>query len=164
MVLLPGFLEVLGLHLWVVGSQALWSIFLHHWVADRDIYVLIPCISWHAPLTCLNLLLTLLHVPRIPCPWDSPSILAQFFSWAPQRFSWHFEGWAGLLSSFCFMRPEACLFLDFGFLFITLNRFGASPPFSLFKAQIFYFPRSQSFVLFWALVKHCDFLDLNTSQ
>ena len=40
--------------------------FLHHWVAYRNISILIPCVSWHAPLNCLNPNLALLHVPRIP--------------------------------------------------------------------------------------------------
>ena len=39
--------------------------FLHHWVADRDISILIPCVSWHPFLNCLNPTLALLHVPRI---------------------------------------------------------------------------------------------------
>ena len=27
--------------------------FLHHWVADRDIFVLVPCVSWHPLWTIL---------------------------------------------------------------------------------------------------------------
>ena len=56
--------------------------FLHHWMADRDIFVMVPCVSWHAPLNCLNPNLALLHAPRIPSSWESLGILAQFFSWA----------------------------------------------------------------------------------
>ena len=40
--------------------------FLHHWVADRDIFILVPFVSWHAPLNCFNPNLALLHVLRIP--------------------------------------------------------------------------------------------------
>ena len=80
MVLLPGFPEVPDPYSWVVGSQAFWSLFLHHWVADKDISILVPCVSWHAPLNCLNPNLVLLHVSRIPGSWESLGILAQFFS------------------------------------------------------------------------------------
>ena len=54
--------------------------FLHHYVVDRDVSVLLLCVSWYAPLNCLNPNLALLHVPRIPGTWESPGILAQFFS------------------------------------------------------------------------------------
>ena len=52
--------------------------FLHHWVADRDISILIPFVSWHPFLNCLNLTLALLHVLRISSSWQSPGIQAQF--------------------------------------------------------------------------------------
>ena len=61
--------------------------FLHHWVANSDTSVLVPCVSWHAPLNRLNPNLTLLHVPRILGLWESLGILAQFRSWAPNDFS-----------------------------------------------------------------------------
>ena len=60
--------------------------FLHHWVADKDTSVLVPYVSWHAPINRLNPNLTLLHVPRIPDLWESPGILAQFHFWAPSDF------------------------------------------------------------------------------
>ena len=43
--------------------------FLHHWVADRDISILVPYVSWHPFLNCLNPTLALLHIPRIPSSW-----------------------------------------------------------------------------------------------
>ena len=76
MVLPPGFPEVPNPYSRVVGSQAFWSLFLHHWVADKDIPILVPCVSWHAPLNCLNPNLVLLRVPRIPGSWESLGILA----------------------------------------------------------------------------------------
>ena len=36
------------------------------------------------------------------------------------------------------------------------------PSFSLLQAQVFYFYGVQFSVPFWALVQHCNFLDLNT--
>ena len=54
------------------------SSFLHHWVADRDVSVLIPCVFLALLLSCLNLILALLHVPKISSPWLSLGILAQF--------------------------------------------------------------------------------------
>ena len=47
MVLPPGFPKVPNPYSWVVGSQALWP---HYWVSNKDIFVFIPYISWHAPL------------------------------------------------------------------------------------------------------------------
>ena len=52
--------------------------FLHHWVADRDVSVLIPCVFLALLLSYLNLILALLHVPRIPSPWQSLGIPGQF--------------------------------------------------------------------------------------
>ena len=51
-------------------------LFLHQWVVDRGISVLVSCISWHALLNCLNPSLALLHVSRIPGISESPGILA----------------------------------------------------------------------------------------
>ena len=39
--------------------------FLHYYVVDRDISILILCVSWYAPLNYFNPNLALLHVPRI---------------------------------------------------------------------------------------------------
>ena len=38
---------------------------LHHWVADRDIFVLVLRISRHAPLNCFSTNLAFLHILRI---------------------------------------------------------------------------------------------------
>ena len=54
------------------------SSFLHHWVADRDVSVLVPCVFLALLLSCLNLILALLHVPKISSPWQSLGISAQF--------------------------------------------------------------------------------------
>ena len=54
------------------------SSFLHHWVADRDVSVLVPCVFLALLLICLNLILALLHVSKISSPWLSLGILAQF--------------------------------------------------------------------------------------
>ena len=79
MVLLPRFLKVPSPYSWVVGSQALWSLFyILGWLIRT--YMFLFWVSWHAPLTCLNLILALLHVPRILGSWESLGILAQFFS------------------------------------------------------------------------------------
>ena len=48
--------------------------------------ILVLCVYWHAPLTCVNPILALLHVLRILGSWESLGILAQLFSWAPQQF------------------------------------------------------------------------------
>ena len=39
--------------------------FLHQWVVDRDISVLVSCVSWHALLNYPSSSVALLHVPRI---------------------------------------------------------------------------------------------------
>ena len=43
--------------------------FLHHWVADKDIFVLRSLCFLAFFLSCLNLILTLLHIPRISSSW-----------------------------------------------------------------------------------------------
>ena len=68
MVLLSGFLEVPSSCSWIVTLQAIGS-FLHHWVIEKDIFVLrFLCFLVHF-LSCLNIILTVLHDLRIPNPW-----------------------------------------------------------------------------------------------
>ena len=50
--------------------------------------------------------------------------------------------------------------MDFGPSLWTLNGFGL-PPFFIENPHVF--SRFQSFVQFWALVQHCDFLNLNNT-
>jgi len=51
--------------------------FLHQWVVDMDIYVLVSYVSSDALLNCFNPSLALLHVLGILGTWESPGILAQ---------------------------------------------------------------------------------------
>ena len=80
-----------------------------------------------------------------------------------------FEGWVGLFSFLCFVRPKACPSMDLVPFLWTLNGFNPSP-FFYWKPKcfsfffFFFFSRFQSFVLFWVLAQHCNFLDLNTFQ
>ena len=155
MVYLPRFPEVPDLFLWVVGSQVFWSFFyiLGGW---WDISALVLHVSGHAPLNCLNLNLALLHIPRIPSSWESLSILVQYFSLSSLAIFLPLR--AGLDFFFPLFREVQNPSMSLGPFLWTLNGFGP-PPF-LLKARMF--SRFQSFVLFWALVQHCDFLDLNT--
>ena len=67
----------------------------------------------------------------------------------------------GLTFSFLgFVRSKACPSMDLGPTLWTLNGFGPPPP-PLFYWKPKCFPRFQSFVLFWALVQHCNFLNHN---
>ena len=52
--------------------------FLHHWVADKDVYVLHSLCFLALLLSCLNLILALLHVLRTPSSWQSLGIPAKF--------------------------------------------------------------------------------------
>ena len=152
---LPRLPEVPDPYSWVVGSQVFWSFStsLGGW---WDISTLVLCVSGHAPLNCPSPNLALLHIPRIPGLWESQGILVQFSPWAPQRFSYLWElGWTSFF--LCFVRSKACLFMGLGPFLWILNGFG--PSLFLLKAQMFF--GFQSFVLFWALIHHCDILDLN---
>ena len=74
-VLLSEFPEVPALCSWIVSLS---NSFLHHWVADKGVSVLRSLCFWALLLSCLNLILALLHVPRTPSSWQSFGIPAQF--------------------------------------------------------------------------------------
>ena len=86
MVHLLGFPELPDPFSWVASSQ-IFCPFLASLGGRWDTFVFILCVPWHAPLSCLNLNLALLHIPRILGFWESPSILVQFSLWVPQQFS-----------------------------------------------------------------------------
>ena len=62
MVFLPELPKVPGPLLLSCWFLSLLTPFLHHWVADRDLSILVSCVSWHAPLNFLNPNLALLLV------------------------------------------------------------------------------------------------------
>ena len=75
MVLLSGLPEVPTLvHELLVPKLS--SSFLHHWVADKDVYVRHSLCFLTLLLSCLNLILALLYVPKTPSSWQSLGILA----------------------------------------------------------------------------------------
>ena len=65
--------------------------FLHHWVADKDVSVLRSLCFWALLLSCLNLILALLHVPRTSSSWQSLGILAQFLSLESILIFWSWQ-------------------------------------------------------------------------
>ena len=160
---LHGFPEVprlLFISYWFLG---LLTSFLHHWVANKDTSVLVPCVSRHPRWTVL------IHpgfaaCPRIPGSWKSSGISAQFFPWAPQRFL-SLVGWA-----FFFPLSHEIWNLPihrFGFFLMILNGFRLLPHFLYWRPKyftFFFFSIVQSFLMFWALVQYYDLLDLNRTK
>ena len=57
-----------------------------------------PCVFWAFLLSCLNLILALLHFPKTPGFWQSLGILAQFLSLDSLLIFWFWQ--AGLLPFF----------------------------------------------------------------
>ena len=161
MVLLPRFPEVPNSYLWVVSSQAFWSLFcIIGWLIGTYLFwflvflgmppwiVLIP--TWLCYMSRGSQALRNLQVS-----WPS------YFLRLPSDFSnlWGL-GWA--FSFLHFMRSESCPFMDLGPSLWTFNGFGPLLFFSLLEVQMFYFPGLQSFALFWALVQSLWFFNLNT--
>ena len=54
---------------------------LHHWVLEKDIFVLHFLYFVVPLLSCLNPILAVLHYLRIPNLWQPLGIPAQFFHW-----------------------------------------------------------------------------------
>ena len=109
MVLLSGFLEVPSSCSWIVTLQAIGS-FLHHWVIEKDISFLhFLCFLVHF-LSCLNLILAVLHDLRILNPWHPLGTPAQFFPLDSLWFS-NLDRLSFFLSSLRFMGSKACPFV-----------------------------------------------------
>ena len=54
---------------------------MHHWVLEKDVSILHFSYFVVPFLSCLNLILAMLHVSRIPSLWQSLGIPTQFFHW-----------------------------------------------------------------------------------
>ena len=86
------------------------SSFLHHWVIKKDVSVLhFLCFLVHF-LSCINLILAVLHVPRILNPWHPLGTPAQFFPLDSLLFS-NLDRLSFFLSSLRFMGSKACPFV-----------------------------------------------------
>ena len=74
------------------------SSFLHHGVADRDVSIFVPCVSWHSFWVVLISSWLGCTSRGFRAPWQSLDILAQFLPLDYLVIFWPW--WAGIFSFF----------------------------------------------------------------
>ena len=144
LVLFPGFPEIPTPCSWIVGFQALWSLFhIIRWLIGTYLFLFFVFLGM-PPRTVLIPTWLYCMSRGSQAPGNSQVSWPNSFLGLPSDFL-AFKGWAGLFLLLCFMGSKTCPFMDLDPSLWTLNGFVPllflSFFFNLLEAQMLYFPR-----------------------